>query len=374
MTTNIKYALVCIAGVLLLLANLEFSMSFDWFLSIHKGAIFLGLKLIFFIAQMITFFFGLSLVMKDTNHSLFRTNLMLFAQSLVFIFVLIEVVFTFIPHSNHTQISLASHVYRSYYAGPVNAEGFRDNLDLSPNSPRKHNIFFIGDSFTEGDGLKSVEHRFSDKTGVLLGEEYQSYNLGSSGSATTEQIAILDDLPFLPDIIVWQYFFNDIDDICFEQTNSYPNLNELFDLNPVCQWIVERSFLINYFFFRYSPKLGYNEFVDYFLQCGENEQVMQAYANKISGIQDFCQKNDVTLIFLIIPNSFNPEKSIALDLKVQGIFERLQIPYYNSTKDVLEVAMDIRTINSQDMHLSETSNAIIAEKLSRTIKRVYSLE
>ena len=286
---------------------------------------------------------------------------------------MIEAVFTFVPKSNQTQLSLASHVFRAYYSGPVNQAGFRDKLELSSGAKKENNLFFIGDSFTEGDGLKSVEQRYSDKIGVLLGEEYQSFNLGSSGSATTEQMEILKDVPFHPEIIVWQYFFNDIDDVCFEQTNLHPQIQELYTLNPIWGWLVERSFVVNYFFFEYSPLMGYTEFIDYFQNCANNDLVMKEFANKIISINNFCKKNEIKLIFLIIPNSFNPEKSLEQDLKVCNILKDLEIPYYNSTEDVLKVAKDVRTINNQDMHLSETSNAIIAEKLSRTIKRVYSL-
>lgn len=77
------------------------------------------------------------------------------------------------------------------YLVHTNGQGFRSDVEFSPEKGDRPRILFFGDSMTAGDGCSNSE-RFPEMIGEMLGAEV--YNYGLSGSGTDQQLLILEDL------------------------------------------------------------------------------------------------------------------------------------------------------------------------------------
>src|SRR3989344_457571 len=95
-----------------------------------------------------------------------------------------------------------------------NSDFFRDkNFDVNKKEGVTR-IGVLGDSITFGGGIEDVNDRFSnilEKKLRAANFNVEVYNLGKPGYDTEGEIQVYDSVKHLNfDIIVWQYFLNDI--------------------------------------------------------------------------------------------------------------------------------------------------------------------
>jgi lysophospholipase L1-like esterase len=96
----------------------------------------------------------------------------------------------------------------SYY----NRAGFRDTEHAVEKPAHITRVIIVGDSVTEGSGLRQ-EELFASYLQALLGSRYEIINLGMSGLNTLQEIHILDmeGMKYAPDIVVVNFILNDCD-------------------------------------------------------------------------------------------------------------------------------------------------------------------
>jgi lysophospholipase L1-like esterase len=120
----------------------------------------------------------------------------------------------FLSLSHGSGEAYSGKIWGERYWNPLNKFGFRDE---EPKNG-KNNVFFVGDSFTAGWGIKKIEDRFSEitakelkKTGKIINE----INLGRYGADTQLEFQIFNKFiqksKISPNHIVLQYFVNDMD-------------------------------------------------------------------------------------------------------------------------------------------------------------------
>ena len=286
------------------------------------------------------------------------------------ILLIFEFIFTFIPITNHNQTPLSSITWEVYYNRNFNSLGFRDvEINQKDTSSQKEKIFFIGDSFTAGFGLKKKKQRYSNLLEEQLYDKYTMFNFGKNGISTKEEFEILKQIEIQPDFIIWQYFFNDIGDICLDQLHEYPQLDLYKNAYPPLKWLIKNSYLLNYIYHKYYPLKGYVEYNDFFKNCAKSPQLQAAYYSDIKTIKEYCDARNIRLFFLIIPNSMQPSLSSYQDKMVEEILKELDIPFFNTTQSLLSLPLSERIINNQDVHLSKKSNQIVADSLQVYIEK-----
>lgn len=288
-----------------------------------------------------------------------------FLSILTFVLIIFcfELIFTFIPKSSHLQVSLASWNWHYFYQNPTNNLGFRDVNNLPLEKPNQKTIFFIGDSYTEGYGIKDVNNRFSDKIAKNVLGTYKVYNLGKSGSALTEQIQLFESLPFHPDILVWQFFFNDVDDICFNNGYQYPNIDVWKGHNPFSSFFIKNSYLINYFYFKFSQNLVVDDFIKFVNCCSKDKKLEFELEKRINKIKrDFCV-GDKRLIFILIPSAFDVYMANGIYEVFEKVLKRQNVEFINFQKELAPSTPFEYAVNKQDMHINEKASQIIAKKL-----------
>ena len=138
----------------------------------------------------------------------------------------------------------------------ANNNFYRDrNFDVSKKEGTIR-IGAIGDSLTFGGGIKDVNNRFTNLLEKKLkeaGYNVEVYNLGKSGEDTQGEIKNYQNIKYLNfDIIVWQYFLNDIQPL--NNSTGTTIINRESQTTPLISFLSHKSYLFDYLYWRFSSK------------------------------------------------------------------------------------------------------------------------
>ena len=153
------------------------------------------------------FYYG---IIKNPKGNKIVANIATLGIMVVWLAGLLEIAFMFVSQSHEGDLSKASQIWFAKYWKPITTEGYRDFPKT--DAEKKKNVLVLGDSFAAGHGLDKTEERFSDQLEQKLGaDKYAVYNLGVSGSDTRDEFQRLQKFPVKPDVLVLEYFPNDIE-------------------------------------------------------------------------------------------------------------------------------------------------------------------
>ncbi len=347
-------------SIVLIYISLYITNIFSWFIENEHSALFFLLKTLIFIFSSITILLLFNSLLKKIGNHNWLKNLLTSFVFLILSFGLAELIFTFIPISSHDQTSLSSWTWEAYY-GKRNAPKLikKGANNLSPNQT----ITFIGDSFTEGYGLKQRKNRFTDLVAKKLSDNYDIYNYGRNGIGTEEEFYFFKRISHEIDIVIIQYFFNDIVTKCIKEIGPAPEFDAYKSLNISSRWLVTRSHLLNYLFHKYSKKTSYDDYMIFFDTCFSNDTVVQEYYKLLKEINDYCKQKDFDLVFLIVPNNINPSDSQKSDNVVINFLKELEIPVLNLTETILELQIEDRIVNKHDIHFSKAASLLVSDTI-----------
>ena len=126
----------------------------------------------------------------------------------------------------------------------VNSFGFRDEEvtdKLANNQEDTISVFFIGDSFTFGLGIKKVEDRYSNLVCSALKEKHQNlecYNLSFHGWDLRSYVDTFEEYAGVigsPDVVMFQYFMNDIE--IYDRLRAEPTELSTSDLDSFMGYV-----------------------------------------------------------------------------------------------------------------------------------------
>lgn len=280
---------------------------------------------------------------------------------MILILSIVEFTFAFVPRSNHTQLTLASWTWEAFYNGKKNRLGFRERPVDTSRLKADSTLVFIGDSYTEGFGMRRRSNRFTDLVRQRLRDRYEVINFGRNGATTSEEFEILKSIGFTPDIVVFQYFFNDPQDICIRELEEFPILNIYGSISPALKWLVMRSYLANYLFHKFYPLKGYDVYTEFFAKCASSPSAQSDYFGLLEEISTYCAERGIRLIFLVIPNPLQPELSGTQDELVLDYMEDLGVETLYARTALMGIPLKDRIVNSQDMHLSRTGHEAVSD-------------
>jgi hypothetical protein len=246
-----------------------------------------------------------------------------------------------------------------------NSLGFRDREWTMDELRQKTTIFVVGDSFTQGWGIDAPEDRYSDVLAAMLGDEYAVVNLAHSGDAPRDELQTLKDYPYhAPDVVIWQYYLNDVDLAARE--NGMPWEPQLPTMPPV----IGESYLASFLYSRLNaPKVfvnihdGRTEW-EYRYAAYDTPQVWESHTKELDAMLVYLNGLDTRLIVLIYPNMVNPVESspyvqrVAEYLQSQGCKEILTLDAEASKWTLGE-----RIISTRDPHASVAFNHTVGEML-----------
>lgn len=291
------------------------------------------------------------------------TLLMFF--STIFILLTIELIFFFIPKSHFFGNTLASKNWHSYYKNPINTYGFHD---YQPKN-KKNCILFVGDSFTQGHGIKNVKDRYSNKI-----EEYNHsftcINIGKNGLDTKQEFSTMINFisrsKIKPKIIVLQYFGNDIEGIAYSKIKKKNN-EPYAKLSKFSKVIIKGSYLINYLYWLY-PHEDYKPYLNYLKKAYSDPEIVKEHLSDLNKFIKYSAENKIKLKVLIFPFLVDFKLSDEIyENKIKSFFQSRKIETISVRQLVNKIKKNDLIVNKNDSHASILLNEIIAKKIYKTL-------
>ena len=254
-----------------------------------------------------------------------------------------------------TEGRLASRNWENQY-WQENSLGYRDREWVPADWEGKQTVLALGDSFTAGWGIDDPADRFPDLLGQLLGDDYAVMNVGTRGSSTAQQLRMLDDYPLQdPDVILWQYFLNDI-----EEAALSVGLGPLFDRPPQ---LVRESYLANFLYARQNAGFG-PAYWTWEYNAYDHPGIWAAHQAELEALIEAARSRNARLIVVLFPNMQDPVRSIPYIDRVAHVLED------RGVTDVLKLFDDVAgwepeavIVSPRDAHPSVAFHHFVGQKL-----------
>lgn len=305
-------------------------------------------------------------LMKGSVHKTI-SNLGTFLFSLFMICILLEMIFMFIPRSHSVDYTLASKLWYKKYWKPINSLGFRDD---EPNN-RHPVILFVGDSFTAGHGLKSVDDRFSNIVGKELNKKNKNIdiiNIGKPNLDSQSEYEEMKNVLYLtrikPQKIILQYFGNDIEGVAADNGLIFEGFRPPSEMNKFILLIGSGSYFFNYLYFLYPREYLGMPYITYLTKAYRNNAILSQHKDDLKLFVNYARENSIQLIVLVFPFLNDLEKSDALYVNdIVNFFRMNKISVINVASLARNIPLHERTVNKNDSHASKKLNKIIAQEI-----------
>lgn len=291
--------------------------------------------------------------------------------SLFVIFILLESIFMFIPRSHSTDYTLASKLWYKKYWKPINSLGFRDD-EPNNNAPV---ILFVGDSFTAGHGLKSVDDRFSNIVDKELNKKKRKYTIINIGKPNLDSKSEYEEMKnFLymtrikPQKIILQYFGNDIEGVAADNGLIFEGFRPPSDMNKFILFIGSGSYFFNYLYFLFPREYLGMPYITYLTKVYKNNVILSQHKDDLKLFVNYARENSIQLIVLVFPFLNDMAKSDALYVNdIVNFFRMNEISVINVSAIARDIPLHERTVNKNDSHASKKLNKIIAQEILKRL-------
>jgi len=332
----------------------------NWHLRVTKS--FFWLLLVIEILRI--FYYG---VVKSKAKGILA-NIVTIATPLIITLIFLEIIFMYIPQSHEGVLSKASQIWWEKYWNPVNQLGYHDK-EVTATAAGKKQVLVIGDSFAAGHGLKSVSERFSDQLEDKLGKsQYTVYNLGVSGADTRDEAKRLEEFPVKPDVIVLQYFPNDIEKVGREKGLSLSGAAPYGDLKGPMATLVKRFYLPNFIYWQ-LPHTAFSTFEKFVQTAYTDTTVLNAHLRDLSKMVAYKDSTGAKMYAVFIPFLFQLDKSAAYTKPVEDYLRAHGVTVVTLNDGIAKIPEKERVVGKNDGHGSAVLNGLIADRLFEAMKK-----
>lgn len=311
-------------------------------------------------------------------HASGKANRALLGTVLLMLFLLLEIVFMFVPQTQDVyRLGLANKVWNLYYREPENEKRFRDKPLAGRMETKKETVIFLGDSYTHGIGIRHNRERFPDLVCAQMdSSKFEAFNLGRGNTDTRDEYLRLVDFGLKPDYLVLQYYHNDIEKVgakygYFHTSQTGYKSKKPSVVKKAAMFLglipVECSFFLNYtafnsagFFFK---KAG-NDYKECLTKAYSDTACVKEHLRDVEDIIRYSKTNQVKLYVLFIPDARDIDFT-------QDLFDRHIIPFLKA-RGVHYITVDQAfrkykaselIINPLNAHTNPFANAIIARQI-----------
>ena len=258
-------------------------------------------------------------------------------------------------HQRHVVTN--NYFFRDRDFNPVKAEGIT-------------RIGVLGDSITFGGGIENPQDRFPDLLEKRLqdaGFKAEVYNLGVPGSDTEGEISGYQSVKHLNlDIIIWQYFLNDIQPL--EKSTGSAIIDKNSKISPIASFSSDKSFFFDFIYWRFSNKYQrtFEELKNADLAQYQNEQILTKHKEQIGAFIDQLQEENIKVLVIIFPFVH----LIGPNYPAENIHDLMTNYFKEKGVETIDLLNDLKNKDPQvliasrfDPHPNESVHALAAEKL-----------
>lgn len=322
------------------------------------------LLLLLLIDVLRVFYYG---VIKNEKAPKWLGNVGTLAVPLVALLVFLEIGFMFVEQSHEGALSLASHVWFQRHWPPMTGIGYRDAPHTDTTGKKK--VLIVGDSFTSGHGLKNVEDRYGNVLANKLGKDkYVTYNLGISGSDTRDEFKRFTEFGVRPDLLVLQYFPNDIEKAAAGRGVTLDGMRPYGDLRTPWRQLVQQSYLLNYIYWQ-IPHGDAAPFMEYTRKVYGDPGVMNDHLSDLGRFVAIRDSLNIPLYVVLFPFSHNLEKTAQYTAPIARFFRQHSVPVLEVGPLVKDVDPNDRIVGRNDFHASAVVNQRVGNALYEMVAR-----
>lgn len=345
----------------------HFKVSFDYphkglFDNIYVRLFKCSLFLLISIELLRLYYYG---IVKNPKPPKLLGNIATLLLPITLLFVGLEMAFMFVAQSQEGGLTLASHIWFERYWPPM-AGDYRDVPKTDTLGKKK--VLIVGDSFTAGHGLKSVDERYGNVLAQKLGDkQYVTYNLGISGSDTRDEYARLLKFGKKPDILVLQYFPNDIEKVTQQHGLVPGSFTPYSDVPRAFQSIFIKSYLFNYLYWQF-PHGNFAPFDTYVRTAYSTPAIINDHLNDLNQFVEYARTNNARLYVVLFPFVHDLQKSAGYTKPVVDFFQKNNVPVLEVGKLIGDIDVKDRVVGRNDGHASAIVNQRVGEALFRLIE------
>jgi hypothetical protein len=276
----------------------------------------------------------------------------------------------FFAQTGGTRYTLATQIWFERY-WRLNSLGHRDIEWAAAEPQRKKKILVLGDSFAAGYGIKNIEDRFSNVLGARLGDGYLVMNIGRPQLSTHSQIEWVQGFPYKPDLLILQYYVNDIEDAA--KAKGVVFAVDTLQPGPLFAPLVENSYAANFVYWRVvnlGPRNWARTYLPWLKAVYDDPDIWWIHQQELLTIYNGAQSEQVTLLVVAFPDLNDVAGSRVLTDKVLKIFDELGVPTLNVADMASGLPPQQLVVNPFDPHPNEWLHHQVGERLYEMIRQI----
>ena len=309
----------------------------------------------------------------------------LFTISSLLMFAAMEYYFYYHVHmSDGFGFTLSARNWRSRYGSvPKNSWGMRDVEHSVSSVIAKNKLYVVGDSFTAGHGINNHHDRYANIVATELGSHWEMILVAKGGWATKQQLsefakvqaAINDPLPKGNDILIWQYYLNDIEDAGIAAGIKKPSIYLTAPrlLRPIVDHYHVANFAYWSLFRQFSTRELMGSYLRFISDCFDDSMAWNLHQRELREIVALAEPGSAPqqrrMIVVVYPNLMDISGTREMSDRVVEYFQSHEIAVINMADMLTGSAVDEITVNPLDGHANEAVNRLLAEKLLRELRQ-----
>jgi len=309
----------------------------------------------------------------------------LFTISSLLMFAAMEYYFYYHVHmSDGFGFTLSAKNWRSRYGSvPKNSWGMRDVEHSISSVIAKNKLYVVGDSFTAGHGINNHRDRYANIVATELGSHWEMILVAKGGWATKQQLsefakvqaAINDPLLRGNDILIWQYYLNDIEDAGIAAGIKKPSIYLTAPrlLRPIVDHYHAANFAYWSLFRQFSTRELMGSYLGFISDCFDDSMAWNLHQRELREIVALAEPGSAPqqrrMIVVVYPNLMDISGTREMSDRVVEYFQSHEIAVINMADMLTGSAVDEITVNPLDGHANEAVNRLLAEKLLRELRQ-----
>jgi hypothetical protein len=242
--------------------------------------------------------------------------------------------------------------------------GYRDVEWAKEELRQKRKILVLGDSFAAGQGIEQVEDRFSNLLGQKLGPDYLVMNIAQQGFSTKEEIDRIKGFPYKPEILILQYYVNDIRHAADERRVIFtpPDLNPW----PIFEPLVSNSYALNFIYWRsilLGPSSWQGDGLTWLEMVYNDPEIWWLHQQELLTIYEGTKSEQVKLIVVVFPALTDVERSKGMTAKVINLYQERGVPVLDVAELIEDVPPELLVVSNLDAHPGRWLHQQVADRL-----------